>query len=118
MRNPKTNQATSTTSQGMHPKTSPTERPRRTPVSLRPSVLGLRHGLRFRKRKTRTPPSEFNLSLPANQDGLSSQLIRSSSETFPLKAKLVLRRLNSIDYTEVSTSATCSSSNLFTTTAT
>lgn len=85
--------------------------------SLRPSLLGIRCGLPFRKRRTERRPPELNSARHMNQDGLSFQLIRSSSETFPLKAKLVLRRLNSIDYTEASTNATCSSSKLSTTTA-
>jgi len=86
--------------------------------SLRPSVLGIRCGLRLRKRRTERRPPELNSARHMNQDGLSFQLIRSSSETFLLKAKLVLRRLNSIDYTEASTNATCSSSKFSTTTAT
>jgi len=77
--------------------------------SLRPAL---------RKRRTERRPPELNSARQMNQDGLSFQLIRSSSETFLLKAKLVLRRLNSIDYTEASTNATCSSSKLSTTTAT
>jgi hypothetical protein len=86
--------------------------------SLRPSLLGIRLGLRLRKRRTERRPPKLNSARHMNQDGLSFQLIRSSSETFLLKAKLVLRRLNSIDYTEASTNATCSSSKLSTTTAT
>jgi hypothetical protein len=86
--------------------------------SLRPSPLGIRCGLRLRKRRTERRPPQLDSARHMNQDGLSFQLIRSSSETFPLKAKLVLLRLNSIDYTEASTNATCSSSNLSTTTAT
>jgi hypothetical protein len=84
-------------------------------TSSRPSLLGIRSGLRLRKRRTKRMPPELNSARHMNQDGLSFQLIRSSSETFLRKAKLVLRRLNSIDYTEASTNATCSSSKLSTT---
>ena len=92
--------------------------PAMSSTSLRPSVLGIRCGLRLRKRRTKRRPPELNSAPHMNQDGLSFQLIRSSSETFLLKANLVLRRLNSTDYTEASANATCSSSKLFTTTAT
>jgi hypothetical protein len=53
-----------------------------------------------------------------DQDGLSSQLIRSSSETFLLKRSLIPLKPSSAVCIELSTNATCSSSNLSTTTAT
>jgi len=87
-------------------------------TSLRTSLLGIRCGLRLRKRSTKRGPSELNSAHHMNQDGLSFQLIRSSSETFHLKPSLIRHKLNSIDYTEASTNATCSSSKLSTTTAT
>ena len=66
MRNPRTNLAASTTSQRTRPRTVSRKRPRTSPISLRLSLLGVRHGLRFRKRKTRTPPSKIKLSFPTN----------------------------------------------------
>ena len=86
--------------------------------SLRPSLLGIRCGLRLRKRRTERRPPELNSARHLNQDGLSSQLIQSSFETFLLKPSLIPHKLNSLDYIELSTNATCSSSNLSTTTAT
>jgi hypothetical protein len=86
--------------------------------SLQPSLLGIRCGLRLRKRRTERRPPEHNSARHLNQDGLSFQLIRSSSETFHLKPSLIPRNFNSIDYIELSTNATCSSSNLSTITAT
>src|SRR6266567_2159836 len=118
MSNPRTNQATSTRSQRTCPRTFPRKRRRKCPISLRLSLLGVRCGLRFRKRKTRTPPSKFNLSLPTNQDSLSSQLIRSSSETFLHKQTLGHHKLNSANSTDHSPSVTSSSFNLSTTTVT
>src|SRR5579864_5308391 len=100
MRNPKTNQTTSTRSQRTHPRTVSSKRPRTSPISLRLSLLGVRCGLRFRKRKTKTAPSKIKLSLATNQDGLSSQLIQSSFETFLLKPTLVQPRLKSVDSTD------------------
>ena len=86
--------------------------------SLRPSLLGIRCGLRLRKRRTTRRPPELNSARHMNQDGLSSQLIRSSSETFLLKPSPIPLKPSSIDYIELSTNATYSSSNLSTTTAT
>ena len=86
--------------------------------SLRTSLLGIRGGLHLRKRRTKRRPPELNSARHTKQDGLSSQLIRSSSETFLLKPSLIPLKPSSADYIELSTNATCSSSNLSTTTAT
>ena len=87
-------------------------------LSRQPSLLDVRGGLRFRKRRPVSRLSELEWSLPTRKDCLSYYLIQSSFETFLPTPTLVHRNQSSPDFIERSHNATSWSCSASTTTAT